>query len=84
MAGSKSAKPEAVPPCKAGARVNSLGSAQEGGRPLNAEDEMQLLRSKAPNIFDYRTLHRLFGVSMRRITQVFKEQREDAYEHTSA
>jgi len=67
-----------------GELARRLVRAQEGGRPLNAEDEMQLLRSKAPNIFDYRTLHRLFGVSMRRITQVFKEQREDAYEHTSA
>ena len=61
-----------------------LVRAQAGGRPLNADEEMQLLRNKAPNIFDYRTLHRLFGISMRRITQVFKEPRENAGEHTSA
>lgn len=61
-----------------------LVRAQDGERPLNVEDEMRLLRSRAPQLFDYRTLHGLFGVSMRRITQVFKEQKEDAHERTAA
>lgn len=61
-----------------------LVRAQDGGRPLNLEDEMRLLRSRAPNLFDYRTLHSLFGVSMRRITQVFKEQKDGAHEREAA
>lgn len=61
-----------------------LVRAQEGGRPLNAEDEMKLLRSRAPNLFDYRTLHSLFGVSMRRITQAFKETKENAHKRAAA
>lgn len=61
-----------------------LVRSQDGERPLNVEDEIRLLRNRAPQLFDYRTLHSLFGVSMRRITQVFKEQKDDAHERTAA
>lgn len=50
--------------------------AQDGERPLSVEDEMRLLRERAPHFFDYRTLNSLFGVSMRRLGQLFKDQKE--------
>lgn len=50
--------------------------AQDGERPLSVEDEMRLLRERAPNLFDYRTLNELFGVSLRRIGQLFKDTKE--------
>jgi len=50
--------------------------AQDGERPMSVEDEMRLLRERAPHFFDYRTLNELFGVSLRRIGQLFKDQKE--------
>jgi ATP-dependent Zn protease len=50
--------------------------AQDGERPLSVEEEMRILREKAPNLFDYRTLNELFGVSLRRIGQLFKDSKE--------